>query len=199
MEISADEVAGRGPAPGWLKIATAIEWVTEAFGRVTIWLLGAMILIGATNAVVRYASRFTGVNFSSNAWFELQWYLFSIVFLLGAAYALKHDAHVRVDLIYGQLSPRGKAWIDLIGTILFLVPFSVFMLLVSYPSVISSWEVREMSPDPGGLARYPIKALVLVAFVLLLLQGLAEILKQIAVLRGVPLRAGPGHHLPEDV
>jgi TRAP-type mannitol/chloroaromatic compound transport system permease small subunit len=104
-----------------------------------------------------------------------------------------------VDLLYGRLGPRGRAWVDLLGTLLFLLPFSAMMLLVSYPSVAASWRVREVSPDPGGLPRYPIKAMVLAAFGLLLLQGIAEAIKRVAVLRGAPVRVEPGHHRPEEV
>jgi TRAP-type mannitol/chloroaromatic compound transport system permease small subunit len=187
---------GRGGLPGF---ATLIDRLSDLVGRIALWLLGAMILIGALNAVARYLGRFTGVHLSSNAYIELQWYLFSIVFLLGAAYGVRHDAHVRVDILYGRLGPRGRAWIDLLGTVLFLIPFSVFMILVSYPAVAASWRIREVSPDPGGLPRYPIKALILVAFGLLVLQGLAEVVKQVAVLRGAPVRTRPAHHRPEEV
>ena len=173
--------------------------MNEIVGQVLLWLLGAMILIGAFNAIARYLGRFVGANLSFTAAIELQWYLFSLVFLLGAAYALRHDAHVRVDVLYGQLSPRARAWIDLLGTILFLIPFSIFMLLVSYPSVLASWRIREVSPDPGGLPRYPIKTVVLIAFVLLLLQGISELLKQVAILRGMSAPVAPPHHIPEDV
>jgi TRAP-type mannitol/chloroaromatic compound transport system permease small subunit len=106
----------------------AADAVSEYSGRAVRWLVAVMVLVGAFNAVARYLGRGTGVNLSSNAYIELQWYLFSIVFLLGVSYALKHDAHVRVDVLYGRLGPRGRAWIDLLGTVLFLIPFSVFML-----------------------------------------------------------------------
>ena len=187
---------GSGPS-GSLRVAAAIDRLSDAIGAVLMWLLGAMVVIGALNAVARYLGRFTGVNLSSNAYMELQWYLFSIIFLMGAGYAMRHDAHVRVDVFYGQLGPRWRAIIDLVGTVVFLIPFSVFMLLVSFPSVASSWRVREVSPDPGGLVRYPIKAMVLVAFVLLIVQAVSEIIKQVAILRGAPLEIVPSHHLPE--
>lgn len=190
--------SGSGPT-GSLRLAAGIDRLNDAVGKVVLWLLGVMVMVGALNAIARYLGRFTGTNLSSNAYLELQWYLFSIVFLMGAAYAVRHDAHVRVDVLYGQLSTRAKAIIDLCGTILFLIPFSIFMLVVSYPSVMASIRVREGSPDPGGLPRYPIKAMVLAAFVLLLLQGISEVIKQIAILRGAPLREEPAHHLPEDV
>jgi TRAP-type mannitol/chloroaromatic compound transport system permease small subunit len=168
-------------APAWVR---AIDRVSELAGGAVLWLVGVMVLVGAFNALARYTSRWTGVNLSSNAYIELQWYLFSLVFLLGASYALKHDAHVRVDVLYGRLGDRGRAWIDLLGTLVFLLPFSVFMLVVSWPSVAASWRVREVSPDPGGLARYPIKTVILAAFVLLILQGIAEAAKRVQVLRG---------------
>lgn len=174
-------------------LVRAIDRVSELTGQAVLWLVGVMVVLGAFNAVARYVTRWTDVSLSSNAYIEAQWYLFSIVFLLGAAYALRHDAHVRVDVFYGRLSPRGKAWVDLAGTVLFLLPFCVFMLVVSWPSVAASWRVREVSPDPGGLPRYPIKALILVAFALLLLQGVAEALKRVRVLRGAAVveRAEP--------
>jgi TRAP-type mannitol/chloroaromatic compound transport system permease small subunit len=165
-------------------LVRAIDAVSEYSGRAVRWLVAVMVLVGAFNAVARYVGRWTGVNLSSNAYIELQWYLFSLVFLLGVSYALKHDAHVRVDVLYGRLGARGRAWIDLLGTVLFLIPFSLFMLVLSWPSVAASWRVREVSPDPGGLARYPIKAVVLVAFVLLILQGVAEAIRRVRVLRG---------------
>ena len=167
--------------PRW---TAAIDRLRDLAGRAVLWLVGVMVLVGAFNAVARYLGRTTGTNLSSNAYLELQWYLFSVVFLLGGAYALRHDAHVRVDLLYGRLGERGRAWIDLAGGLLFLLPFCVFMLVVSWPTVAASWAVRETSPDPGGLPRYPIKALILVGFALLLLQGVAEVAKRVAVLRG---------------
>ncbi len=185
-----------------MRLTRAADALSEWTGRIILWLVGVMVLIGAFNAVARYLGRFTGTHLSSNAYIELQWYLFSIVFLLGGAYALKHDAHVRVDLLYGRVGVRGRAWIDLLGTLLFLLPFSLLMLWLSWPSVAASWSVREVSPDPGGLPRYPIKAVILLGFALLVLQGAAEALKQIAILRGKapPEAASPeSHHIPEDV
>ena len=168
----------------WLRLSRGIDRANEAIGHLTGWLVLAMVLIGAYNAIARYLGRHLGGNLSSNAYIELQWYLFSLVFLLGAAYTLRRGAHVRVDLLYGRLGERGKAWIDLVGTLVMLLPFSVFALWVSWPSVRNSWAVREVSPDPGGLARYPIKSVILVAFVLLILQGLSEVIKNVSVLTG---------------
>jgi TRAP-type mannitol/chloroaromatic compound transport system permease small subunit len=166
------------------RISAAIDGLSERLGGWVGWLTLAMILVGAFNAVARYLGKFIGVNLSSNAYIEAQWYLFSAVFLLGAAHTLHRDQHVRVDVLYGRLSQRGKAWLDLAGTVLFLIPFCVFGLVISYPTVRNSWAVWEVSPDPGGLARYPIKTMMLVCFGLLLLQACSELIKRIRVLRG---------------
>lgn len=166
--------------------------MNRAIGVVLRWSALAMVLIGAYNAVARYLTRWAGTQLSSNALYELQWYLFSVIFLLGAAYGLERDAHVRVDVLYERLSRKGRAWIDLLGSLLFLLPFAVLMLFVSWPAVMNSWSIREVSPDPGGLPRYPIKALLLVSFGLLTLQALAEVVKQVAVLRGMDPGDGDG-------
>lgn len=173
------------PRPGmWTRIASAIDRLNETVGRLVYWLVLLMVLVGALNAGARYAGRVVGANLTTNAFIELQWYLFSLVFLLGAAYTLKHDAHVRVDVFYGRLSERGRAWIDLAGHILLLIPFSAFVIRVAWPDVVNSWAILETSPDPGGLPRYPIKAVLPVAFVLLLLQSVAEAIRRIDRLRG---------------
>jgi TRAP-type mannitol/chloroaromatic compound transport system permease small subunit len=148
------------------------------------WLTLAMVLVGAYNTIVRYLGRYFGVSLSSNAYLELQWYLFSLVFLLGGGYTLLRNAHVRVDVLYARLSKRSQAWVDLVGTLLFLIPFCLFVLWATYPAVRNSWAVWESSPDPGGLPRYPIKTVILIGFVLLILQGISEALKRIAFLRG---------------
>jgi TRAP-type mannitol/chloroaromatic compound transport system permease small subunit len=161
-----------------------VDGVTGRLGRFIAWLTLCMVVIGAYNAVARYLGRFIHASLSSNLYLELQWYLFSLIFLLGAAYALKEDAHVRVDVVYGRLGRRRKAWINVIGSVLMLIPFCVFVLWVSWPSIRNSWIVREGSPDPSGLPRYPIKAVIIVAFVLLVLQGISQLVKDVAVLRG---------------
>ncbi len=143
-----------------------------------------MVFVGAIGAVLRYFARGLGWSLNLTPATEAQWYMFSVIFLMGAAYGLKHDVHVRVDVMYERLSAKGRAWIDLAGTLVFLIPFSIVMLYVSYPTVAASFRVREGSPDPGGLPRYPIKALILVSFVLLLLQAVSQIVKQIDVIRG---------------
>jgi len=168
----------------WLRLARSIDALTERIGRLTYWLTLAMVLLGSYNAIARYMERYTGLGLSSNMYLELQWYLFSLVFLLGAAYGLKHDVHVRVDVVYESLSKRGRAWINLLGTALFLFPFSLLMLVMSWPMVRNTWAVWEQSPDPGGLPRYPIKTVIPLAFLLLIAQGIAFTIRQVAVLRG---------------
>ena len=168
-----------------LRISAAIDWLNEQIGKLVGVLVLAMVGFGAFNALARYAGRFTETQLSSNAFIELQWYLFSLVFLLGAAYTLKRDQHVRVDVLYGRLGPRAKAGIDLAGTVLFLIPFCIFALWVSFPTVKNSWAVWELSPDPGGLPRWPIKTAILVSFALVLLQGISQLFKHLnAVLTG---------------
>ena len=176
-----------------LRLARGIDGLNDRIGASLRWLALFMVLIGAYNAIARYASRYAGASLSSNALNELQWYMFSVIFLLGAAYGLEKDVHVRVDVLYSRLSAKGRAWIDLLGSLLFLIPFAVLMLAVTTPAVVNSWSIGETSPDPGGLPRYPIKALILVSFGLLLLQGVSEVVKQVAVLVGVEPPVSPRH------
>ena len=167
----------------WLRLARSIDRLNDWIYAAIRWLTLAMIPLGAYNALARYANRWTDVQLAPNALFDLQWYMFSLVFLLGAAYGLNRDVHVRVDVFYARLRPRVRAWIDLLGTALFVIPFSIVVLVVSWPAVRNSWAIREASSDPGGLVRYPIKTVILVCFVLLLLQGIAVVIEKIALLR----------------
>ncbi len=180
-----------------LHIAGAIDRFSERTGRFVYWLTLFAVLIGSFNAIFRYLDRYTGLGLSSNMYIELQWYLFGLIFLLGAAYTLKHDAHVRVDVFFGRLGTRGRAWINLLGTVLFLFPFCVLMIVVSWPSVRNSWAILEQSPDPGGLPRFPIKTIIPLAFLLLAIQGVSMLIKQVALLRGHTVeeeqREGRGH------
>ena len=167
-----------------LGLSALIDRVNSAIGRLVRWLALAMVLVGSANAIFRYLGRFTGVDLSSNGYLEAQWYLFSLVFLLAASYTLRSDSHVRVDVLYSRLSKKGKAWINLAGGVLFLVPFCVLMIWVSWSWVGNSWEVMEVSPDPGGLPRYPLKTVIPITFVLLIFQGFSEIIKSLATIRG---------------
>jgi TRAP-type mannitol/chloroaromatic compound transport system permease small subunit len=164
-----------------------IDALSTRVGRLISWLTLVMVLVGAFNALARYLGKFTELQLSSNAYLELQWYLFSMVFLLGASHTLQRDQHVRVDVLYGSFSKRSKAWLDLLGGTFFLIPFCIFGLIVCWPMVSNSWTMGdtwlgEGSPDPGGLPRAPIKTMMLVCFGLLLLQALAEIGKQVRTL-----------------
>ena len=136
------------------------------------WTLFVMTILGALNAVLRYSSKFTGQVWSSNAFLEGQWYLFSAVFLLGAGYTLYKDKHVRVDVLYSRLSKTGQRRINLIGTLVFAIPFCILGVWSSLEFVFNSWAILEVSPDAGGLPRYPVKTLIPVGFTLLLLQCL---------------------------
>lgn len=173
----------------WLRLSNGIDRLNLTLGRLVAWLALLMIAIGAYNAVGRYLGRFIGLNLSSNAYLELQQYLFSALFLLSAAAVLARDEHVRVDVLYSRLSSRAKVWIDLTGTLLFLIPFCVLAIYMSWPAVQSSWAILEASPDPGGLPRYPLKSLIPISFALLIVQGVSQVIKQIASLRG---REGQG-------
>ena len=166
------------PSSAPLRVAAAIDRATGVLGRASAWLALIMVLVGAFNAVARYLGRYVGINLSSNAYLEMQWYLFSMLFLLGAAWVLRENAHVRVDVLYSRVSTRAQSLINILGTLLLLVPFSAFVLWVSSPIVRNSWSIREGSPDPGGLPRYPLKALILVCFALLLLQAVSELIKE---------------------
>jgi len=177
--------------PSLKRVSAVIDGLNDRIGAAIRWLVLIMVLVGAFNALARWLTRYTGVSLSSNAYLDLQWYMFSLIFLLGAAYGLNHDVHVRVDVLYSRLSKKARAWIDLAGTVLFLLPFSAVMLWVSWPAVANSWSIREVSPDPGGLARYPIKAVIIISFALLLLQALSQLVKQIEVIQG------GGEPLPE--
>jgi TRAP-type mannitol/chloroaromatic compound transport system permease small subunit len=173
-----------------LKLSHLIDRLTGRLGRVVRWLTLAMVVVAAANALLRHLGRFVGTNLTSNASIETQWYLFSVIFLLGAASTLRDDGHVRVDVLYGSLGARGRAIIDLVGTVFLLLPFCAFSLWVCSPSVRSSIAVWEISPDPGGLPRWPIKAMVLACFGLLAVQGVSEGIKRVAILAGRAPGAG---------
>ncbi|MES1925357.1 TRAP transporter small permease subunit [Salinisphaera sp. T31B1] len=169
-----------------LAVARAIDAFSTAVGKLMWWLAAAMVLVGAYNVITRYLGNYLGMQLSANVYLEMQTYAFDLIFLLGAAYVLRSDAHVRVDIVYSRLSPRSRAWVDIVGTFVFLIPFCVFALYFCYGYVERSWSYLEQSPNPGGLPRYPIKAMMLVAFVMLIGQGLSEVIKNVAFLRGVP-------------
>ncbi|MDP1862833.1 MAG: TRAP transporter small permease subunit [Thiobacillus sp.] len=162
-----------------LTLARLIDALTERVGRLAIWLVLIATLISAGNALARYA-----LGESSNAWLEIQWYLFGAMFLLAAGYTLKHNGHVRIDIFYNRLSTRGQAWIDLVGGLLFLLPMALLLAWLAWPMFFEAWQTQEHSPDAGGLLRWPVKLLLPLGFGLLALQGVAEIIKRLGVLSG---------------
>lgn len=164
---------------GVLKLARAIDAATEAIGKSVAWLILVSILVSAINATVRKV-----FDVSSNAWLELQWYLYGAAFLLASANTLRHNEHIRIDILYGALSRRKQHWIDLIGHLLFLMPFVILMDIYLVPWVWLSFTSGEMSTNAGGLILWPAKALLLGGFLLLTVQGVSEIIKKIAVMRG---------------
>ena len=162
-----------------LAFARLIDALTERIGRLVIWLVLVATLISAGNALLRYT-----LGMSSNAWLEIQWYLFGAMFLLAAGYTLKHNGHVRIDIFYNRISPRGQAWIDLVGGLLFLLPMAALMTWLAWPMFHEAWLSNEMSPDSGGLLRWPVKLMLPLGFALLALQGIAEVIKRIGLLTG---------------
>lgn len=175
-----------------LRFAHTVDRFTEGLGTLSTLLVLVTIAVGFFNVVARYMGRFIGVQLSSNLYIELQWYLYSLVFFLGFAYVMKHDVNVRVDFLYARWSPRRRAWVDLLGTLLLAIPFCVLGILVTLDPVLASWGQLpsgawgnwELSPDPDGLPRAPLKSMIIVAFATLLLQSLAQCVKYLAVIRG---------------
>jgi len=163
-----------------LKISRAIDGLNEKIGRLTYWLVLVAVLISAGNAVIRYA-----FNMSSNAWLEIQWYLFSAIFLFCAGYTLLHNQHIRIDVVTGRFSKRVQAWIDIFGTIFFLLPMAVTIMWLSWPVFVDTYQRHEVSSNAGGLVIWPARLLVPIGFLLLILQGLSELIKRVAFLRGL--------------
>lgn len=162
-----------------LALSRAIDALTERVGRFVYWLVLVVVLISAANASVRKA-----FDYSSNAYLEIQWYLFSVIFLFGAGYTLLRNEHVRIDIISGRLSPRAQNWIDVIGIIFFLFPMSVIIMWLSWPLFIDSYTRGEVSTNAGGLIIWPARLMVPVGFALLLIQAVSELIKRIAFLAG---------------
>lgn len=169
---------------GLLGVSKAIDGFTEVVGRITLWLVPLVVMVGVYNVIARYLGRAIGQNLASNFYIELQWYIFSIIFLLAGAYDVKHNEHVRVDLLYGRYPPRAKAWVNMLGALLMLIPFCLLLIYYSWPAVSNSWKIRELSPDPGGLPRYPLRTMIIVCAVLLIIQGISELIKNLARLTG---------------
>jgi TRAP-type mannitol/chloroaromatic compound transport system permease small subunit len=175
-----------GPLQALLAISRLIDALNERIGRSVLWLVLVAALISAFNAIYRKI-----FNDSSNALLEIQWYLFGAIFLLCAGYTLKHEGHVRIDVLYGKLSRRTQTWIDIFGTIFFLLPICVVLAWLSWPVFIEAFVSKEISSDAGGLIRWPIRLMIPIGFVLLVLQGISELIKRIERLRTGDYGAAP--------
>jgi TRAP-type mannitol/chloroaromatic compound transport system permease small subunit len=161
-----------------LKLSSLIDGFTERLGKATTWLVLIVVLISAGNAVMRFT-----INWSSNAYLEIQWYLFSAIFLLCAGYTLLKNEHVRIDILSGRLTAKARAWIDVFGIVLFLFPMAYLFIVLGWPFFMMSYSGGEMSANAGGLIRWPVKLLLPVGFVFLLLQGISELIKRIAFIK----------------
>lgn len=175
-----------------LQLSRTIDWINERVGKTAAWAIVIAILVSAINAIIR---RIFGV--SSNAWLELQWYLFGATFMLCAAWTLKVNEHIRIDIISNRLSKRGRDRIDLMGHLLFLFPFVALMLYLSFPYFFRSYESGEVSSNAGGLLIWPAKGLILLGFISLGFQWLSELIKRVAIMRGDLAETEPGGHSAE--
>lgn len=162
-----------------LALSRAIDALNLKIGRSVAWLILVAVIVSAVNAIIRKL-----FNVSSNAWLELQWVLFGAVFLLCASWTLQVKEHIRIDIVNNQLPKRVQQWIDLLGHLLFLLPFCALMVYHSVPFFMRSYQVNEQSLSAGGLPQWPAKGLVVIGFFLLLLQGISEAIKQIAIMTG---------------
>ena len=162
-----------------LRLSRLIDWINERVGRSVMWLVLIAVMISAGNALVRKL-----FNTSSNALLEIQWYLFAAIFMLAAGYTFLRNEHVRIDILTSRLSPRGQNIVDVIGILFFLLPMAVLILWLSWPIVVNSVQSGEMSQNPGGLIRWPVKMLLPAGLALLVLQAISELIKRVAFLTG---------------
>ena len=172
-----------------LKFSAVVDWGNEKIGVVCNWLVLWSCIISGGNAMVRYA-----YDQSSNAWLEVQWYMFAVIVMFGASYTLKRNEHVRVDLFYMTLSRRGQLWVDILGTLIFLLPTCIILAWLSWPFFMQSFLVDEHSSNAGGLLRWPIKLVLPVGFVLVAVQGLSELIKRVAFISGHPVESLEAHY-----
>jgi TRAP-type mannitol/chloroaromatic compound transport system permease small subunit len=163
-----------------LALSRLIDRTSERIGQSIFWFVLVAVLISAANATVRKI-----FNYSSNSFLEIQWYLFSLIFLFCAGYTLKHNEHVRIDIVTGQLSARTRAAIDIFGTLFFLLPMAILIMRLSWPVFVDAFERNEVSTNAGGLIIWPARLMVPVGFFLLILQGLSELIKRVAFLKGM--------------
>src|SRR3954465_15652429 len=163
-----------------LALSGAIDLLNEKIGYVCNFLVLAACIVSAGNAMIRYA-----FGYSSNGWIELQWYMFAIMVMFGASYTFKRNEHVRVEIFYLFLTERGQLWLDLIGTLCFLIPACLLLSWLSWPFFLQAYVVGEESSNAGGLLRWPIKFVIPAGFVMLALQGVSEVIKRIAALQNL--------------
>ncbi|MCC7459265.1 MAG: TRAP transporter small permease subunit [Nitrospira sp.] len=163
-----------------LALSRAIDRLNERVGRLCYWLVLVAVLISSGNAIVRYT-----FDRSSNAWLEVQWYLFSAVFLFCAGYTLLHNQHVRIDIVSGRFSKRARTWIEVFGTVFFLLPMAVTIGWLSWPVFVDAYVRHEVSTNAGGLTVWPARLMVPMGFLLLVLQGVSELIKRVAFLQGL--------------
>ncbi len=163
-----------------LRLSGLIDGLNERIGKTIYWLILAAVLVSSGNATVRYI-----FSNSSNAWLELQWYLFSAVFILCSGYTLMRNEHIRIDIINGRFPKRVRIWIDIIGGLFFLLPMTLMIMALSWPIFVDSFGRNEVSLNAGGLLQWPFKLIVPVGFFLLALQGISEIIKRVGFLMGL--------------
>ncbi len=170
----------------WRGALAYMRWAdrfAEITGTLSKWVVLPTVGVGFVNVVLRYIGQLTGNRLTNNALLEAQWYLYSLIFLFGFAYILRHQINVRVDFWFANQPLKRKAWIDLVGHLISLVPFAIIGIWISIPQVATSWRLNEQSPDPSGFPRAPIKTMIPVAFALLLIQAIAEVIRVLAVIR----------------
>jgi TRAP-type mannitol/chloroaromatic compound transport system permease small subunit len=177
---------------GLLRLSRGIDAVNFRIGKVLSWLILIVVIISATNATVRKV-----FDTSSNAWLELQWVIFGAIFLLCSPWTLLSNEHIRIDIVNGMLPKRWRDTIDVVGHLFFLLPLTIVMIVTSVPFFLRSFQINEQSMNAGGLPQWPAKGLILVGFVLLFFQGISELIKRVAVMRGLiadPYTSGGGVH-----
>lgn len=163
-----------------LRLSGLVDGLNQRIGTGVGWLILAIVLISAGNAIARKA-----FHAGSNAFLDLQWYLYSCVFLLGGGYAFLKNVHVRIDFLSSRLTARGRSWVDIVGILLFLAPFCWLLIQTSWPLFVKAWQSGEMSQNAGGLIRWPVYLLIPLGLSLLLLQSGSELIKRVAFLRGL--------------
>ncbi|WP_421988340.1 TRAP transporter small permease subunit [Roseococcus sp.] len=162
-----------------LSASHAIDVLNRWVSRLAVWAVLLACVVSAGNAAVRYL-----VSYSSNSWLEVQWYLFTVIVMLGAGYTLHRNEHVRVDLVYGNLPSRARLWVDVFGLVLFLGPAMAMLAWMTWPFFLDSWQRQESSSNAGGLLRWPVKLILPIGFALIFLQGISELIKRVAALIG---------------